>query len=52
MLEQTDPRKHEFSRVFNSAKFARSAAIGRLQPYDPDKTVVLVIYGLMVGDAG
>ena len=31
-----------------------TAAIERLQPYDPDKTVVLVIHGLMdfSGDMG
>jgi pimeloyl-ACP methyl ester carboxylesterase len=30
----------------NPEKYARTAAIERLQPYDPRKTVVLVIHGL------
>jgi len=46
MLQQTDPQKHEISRVLNPEKFAHTAAIERLQPYDPNKNVVLVIHGL------
>jgi pimeloyl-ACP methyl ester carboxylesterase len=46
MLQQTDPRKHELSRVLNPEKYAHTAAIERLQPYDSKKTVVLVIHGL------
>ncbi len=46
MLQQTDPRKYEFSRLLNPEKYAHTAAIERLQPYDPSKTVVLVIHGL------
>jgi pimeloyl-ACP methyl ester carboxylesterase len=46
MLQETDPRKHELSRVLNPEKYAHTAAIERLQPYDPNKTVVLVIHGL------
>jgi len=51
MLQQTDPKKHEISRVLNPEKFASTAAIQRLQPYDPNKTVVLVIHGLMDSQA-
>ena len=51
MLQQTDPQKHEIARVLNPEKFAQTAAIERLQPYDPDKTVVLVIHGLMDSQA-
>jgi len=51
MLQQTDPKKHEISRVLNPEKFAHTAAIERLQPYDPNKTVVLVIHGLMDSQA-
>jgi pimeloyl-ACP methyl ester carboxylesterase len=51
MLQQTDPKKHEISRVLNPEKFAYTAAIERLQPYDPNKTVVLVIHGLMDSQA-
>jgi pimeloyl-ACP methyl ester carboxylesterase len=46
MLQQTDPGKHELWRVLNPEKYADTAAIERLQPFDPNKTVVLVIHGL------
>jgi pimeloyl-ACP methyl ester carboxylesterase len=46
MLRQSDPQKFELSRLLNPEKYARTAAIERLQPYDPNKTVVLVIHGL------
>jgi pimeloyl-ACP methyl ester carboxylesterase len=51
MLESTDPKKHEISRLLNPEKFAHTATIERLQPYDPNKTVVLVIHGLMDSQA-
>ena len=51
MLQQTDPKKHELARLLNPEKFAHTAAIERLQPYDPDKTIVLVIHGLMDSQA-
>jgi pimeloyl-ACP methyl ester carboxylesterase len=51
MLQQTDPKKHEISRVLNPEKFAHTAAIERLQPYDSNKTVVFVIHGLMDSQA-
>jgi pimeloyl-ACP methyl ester carboxylesterase len=46
MLQQTDPGKHELWRVLNPEKYANTAAIERLQPFNPNKTVVLVIHGL------
>jgi pimeloyl-ACP methyl ester carboxylesterase len=46
MLQQTDPGKHELWRVLNPEKYANTAAIERLQPFNPKKTVVLVIHGL------
>jgi hypothetical protein len=46
MLQQSDPKKYELSRLLDPEKYAHTAAIERLQPYDPDKTVVLVIHGL------
>ena len=46
MLQGTDPRKHELSRVLNPEKYAHTARIERLQPFNPNKTVVLVIHGL------
>jgi pimeloyl-ACP methyl ester carboxylesterase len=47
MLASTNPKKLELSRLLNPAKYAETAHISRLQPYDPNKTVVLVIHGLM-----
>jgi pimeloyl-ACP methyl ester carboxylesterase len=47
MLASTNPKKLELARLLNPAKYAETARISRLQPYDPNKTVVLVIHGLM-----
>jgi len=47
MLASTNPKKLELTRMLNPAKYAETARISRLQPYDPNKTVVLVIHGLM-----
>jgi len=46
MLQETDPGKYELWRVLNPEKYAHTARIERLQPYNPNKTVVLVIHGL------
>jgi alpha/beta hydrolase family protein len=46
MLQETDPARHELSRVLNPEKYAHTARIERLQPFNPNKTVVLVIHGL------
>ena len=51
MLQETDPKKHEWARLVDPDKFAHTAAIERLQPYNPNKTVVLVIHGLMDSQA-
>ncbi|HEY5752608.1 MAG TPA: alpha/beta fold hydrolase [Chthoniobacterales bacterium] len=47
MLASTNPKKLELSRLLRPAKYAETARIARLQPYDPNKTVVLVVHGLM-----
>jgi pimeloyl-ACP methyl ester carboxylesterase len=47
MLASTDPKKLELSRLLRPGKYAETARIARLQPYDPKKTVVLVVHGLM-----
>ena len=47
MLASTEPKKLELSRLLRPAKYAETARIARLEPYNPDKTVVLVIHGLM-----
>ncbi|MES2569476.1 MAG: alpha/beta hydrolase [Verrucomicrobiota bacterium] len=46
MLAKNDPKKQELARLLRPEKYAESARIARLQPYDPNKTVVLVIHGL------
>jgi pimeloyl-ACP methyl ester carboxylesterase len=51
MLASTDPKKLELSRLLRPAKYAETARICRLQPYDPEKTVVLVVHGLMDSQA-
>lgn len=47
MLASANPKMHELPRLLRPGKFEETARITRLQPYDPDKTVVLVIHGLM-----
>jgi pimeloyl-ACP methyl ester carboxylesterase len=46
MLSREDPKKRELSRLLNPQKYADTARIMRLQPYDPSKQVVLCIHGL------
>jgi len=47
MLASTNVKMAELPRLLRPEKFAETARITRLQPYDPDKTVVLVVHGLM-----
>ena len=47
MLASTNPKKFQLSRMLNPAKYAETAGMTRMQPYDPNKIVVLVIHGLM-----
>jgi len=47
MLARENPKKIEIARVLRPEKYANTAHIVRLQPYDPDKTVVIVTHGLM-----
>ena len=47
LLQQAEPQKFEISRLLQPEKYAQTARISRLQPYDPNKTVILVIHGLM-----
>jgi pimeloyl-ACP methyl ester carboxylesterase len=46
MLAESKPEKMELSRLLRPQNYAETARISRLQPYDPNKTVVLVIHGL------
>lgn len=47
MLEEIENQKLGLPRLFHPAKYASTARISRLEPYDPDKTVVLMVHGLM-----
>ena len=46
MLASTNPKKMELARLLRPQNYAETARISRLQPYDPNKAVVLVIHGL------
>ncbi len=46
MLAAANPKAMELPRLLRPQKYAQTARIARLQPYDPNKTVVLVIHGL------
>ncbi|MEI6033526.1 MAG: alpha/beta fold hydrolase [Verrucomicrobiae bacterium] len=47
MLASANPKQYELPRLLRPELFEETARITRLQPYDPNKTVVLVIHGLM-----
>ena len=47
LLASANEKKIELPRLLNPGKYAETARISRLQPYDPNKAVVLVIHGLM-----
>ncbi len=51
MLVEMEPDKLGLPRLLHPAKFAETARIARLEPYDPNKTVVLVVHGLMSSPA-
>lgn len=47
MLARENPKQLELSRLLQPEKYAKTAHIVRLQPYDPNKAVVIVTHGLM-----
>lgn len=47
MLATTDMRKLELPRALRPERFTDTARLMRVQPYDPDKTIVVLIHGLM-----
>ncbi len=51
MTVEMDPGKMGVPRLLHPAKFADTTRISRLEPFDPNKTVVLVIHGLMSSPA-
>jgi pimeloyl-ACP methyl ester carboxylesterase len=46
MLVEMDPKELGLPRLLRPAEFAATTRIARLDPYDPDKTVVLLVHGL------
>jgi pimeloyl-ACP methyl ester carboxylesterase len=47
LLAQEKPQKLGFARLLRPEEYAATARVARLEPYDPNKTVLLVIHGLM-----
>ncbi|MCX6877334.1 MAG: alpha/beta fold hydrolase [Verrucomicrobia bacterium] len=47
MLVEMEQEKLGLPRLLHPAKFAATTRIARLAPYDPNKTVVLFVHGLM-----
>ena len=47
MLARENPKKMELSRLLRPAKYAETARLARLQPYDPEKIPVICVHGLM-----
>jgi pimeloyl-ACP methyl ester carboxylesterase len=46
-LARENPKKLEIARVLRPGKYAETARLARLQPYDPQKIPVLCVHGLM-----
>lgn len=51
LLVEMHPKQLGLPRLLHPAKFAATTRIARLEPYDPKKTVVLVVHGLMSSPA-
>jgi pimeloyl-ACP methyl ester carboxylesterase len=47
LLAESAPNVPKLRRMLNPEKYAETAHLSRLEPYNPNKTVVLVIHGLM-----
>ena len=47
VLAQEKPQKLGLIRLLRPEKYAATARVCRFEPYDPNKTVVLVVHGLM-----
>jgi pimeloyl-ACP methyl ester carboxylesterase len=46
MLVRENPERLNFARLLQPERYEETARIARLQPYDPNKAVVLVVHGL------
>ncbi len=51
MLVEMQPEELGMPRLLHPDKFAATTRISRLEPFDPDKAVVLVVHGLMSSPA-
>ena len=51
MTVEMHPKELGLPRLLHPSKFAGTTRIARLEPYDPDKTVVLLVHGLMSSPA-
>lgn len=47
MLAEMEPKKLEITRLIWPEKYAETARLVAMQPYDPTKTIILVVHGLM-----
>jgi pimeloyl-ACP methyl ester carboxylesterase/predicted GNAT family acetyltransferase len=47
LLAREKPQKLGFARLLRPEEYAATARVARLEPYNPNKTVLLVIHGLM-----
>jgi pimeloyl-ACP methyl ester carboxylesterase len=47
MLVEMEPVEIGLGRLLHPGKFATTTRVARLEPYNPDKTVVLFVHGLM-----
>jgi len=47
MLARENPKKLELARLLNPGKYAGTARLARLEPYNPAKIPVLCVHGLM-----
>lgn len=47
MLASTAPQVPKLERMLFPEKYAETAHLARIEPYDPKKTVVLLVHGLM-----
>ena len=47
LLSEEKPQKLGLIRLLRPQEYAATFRVARLEPYDPDKTVLLVIHGLM-----
>jgi pimeloyl-ACP methyl ester carboxylesterase len=47
LLAREKPQKLGFARLLRPQEYAATARVARLEPYNPNKTVLLLIHGLM-----